>query len=152
MRLVVKLKVNVVPSLVLYDALVWVLHEQGARASIVDLGLHSKIVLYAWQVLKEYLVKIHSSGLLDLSLQSFVEIVHIPNLRWLCHSSSMRKSLPTVVGDRVLCTISETTEEKIAANESTCSTFSCIAMNNYYIILILLQKVVHLLAHFKQQM
>lgn len=63
--------------------------------------------------------------------------MNISDLRWLSYSPSMSESLPSIVIDCVFCILTKTTEYEKATYESSCSSFSSIAVHHYNISFIL---------------
>ena len=79
------------------------------------------------------LLRTLQDGRLDTALVDLFEVLDIPLLRRLCHTFAMTEPLPAIVGDCLLGVLSEPTEQKVAADESTGASLPSIAMNNDYI-------------------
>lgn len=63
----------------------------------------------------------------------------------------MLEPLPTIVCNSILCAISKATEQQVAANECTSSSFSSVAVDNAHVLRILLQKIKHISANVRKQ-
>ena len=64
------------------------------------------------------------------ALVHLFKVLHIPYLRRLCHSSPMTKSLPSIVVNRLLCTLTHSTEYQKATYKGPGSPFTCITVDN----------------------
>ena len=67
------------------------------------------------------------------ALIHLLEVVHIPDLRWLCYAFSVLESFDTIVRYCIMSIISKPAENQVAAYQCPCPSFPCIAMDNSYV-------------------
>ena len=80
----------------------------------------------------------------DVGFEHLFEVENVSDLTWLGDASSRFESFPAIVSNRILSYVCKATEQKIATYQCTRSTFTCITMNNDYIIFIIFQIIINL--------
>ena len=87
----------------------------------------------------------------DVGFKNLFEIEDVSNLTRLGYTSSRTESLPAIICNGVLRWVCEAAKHEIAADQCTGSTFTCITMNNYYILWIIFKIVIDLKTKWGQQ-
>jgi hypothetical protein len=83
----------------------------------------------------DYMCRLFDYWRFDLPLVNLFEIVHISNLRRLCHTLAMTESFVSIVIDGIFCIFSQSTVNQETANQRPSSSLACVTVYDHNILL-----------------
>lgn len=102
----------------------------------MDLSIDAEIGLDLWQVADLHFFEQESAGYLDATLDQLLEIVDVAQLAGLGDAFAIMESFPAIITNGVIGCIGESAIQHVTTDERSCPSFTSVAMNHDYVLLI----------------